>query len=237
MDHPIQTNKKGFNPNTDKHLIATNREYFNHSEAIAKFMIEKLISLTITEVNKRQIEQKIPDHSFEFMMNIINNYIKLEFMAYEKEDTNLPKNDVKLSIHNSRLEEKDTSNLSNNANNIYGTKRERKSSQKDATIRELILPSSNLLTYHPSPAIGPNQSPTILNNLNSNNNYNPYNSLDSIKDFNNLQNTLNQPGGTYEIVNNSTINNQGAGFFNAIFFDNRVIHHNDWSVIDQPVII
>ena len=74
---------------TDNNLdkIKTNNNYFSiSSESIVSFIIEKLISYTITESQKRQIYNNIPQKCFSYLTDIFKNYLKLEFLTHEFDD-------------------------------------------------------------------------------------------------------------------------------------------------------
>src|SRR4051812_22313225 len=80
----MNTNRKQFVP--DRPYIAENRNFTNHSEAIAQFIIEKLISYSISEAYRREVEGKIPTHCWSFMHQILDNFVKLEFIAHDRDD-------------------------------------------------------------------------------------------------------------------------------------------------------
>lgn len=75
---PILNNNE--NPNI-KH-----REFSINSETIASYMIDKLISLSITGAVKNEIENRIPEKCIDYISNIINNFIKVEFLPYDRDD-------------------------------------------------------------------------------------------------------------------------------------------------------
>jgi hypothetical protein len=50
-------------------------------------LLEKLLSYTITEVDKRCIERKIGNFCFEYVENILDNFVSSNFALYERDDT------------------------------------------------------------------------------------------------------------------------------------------------------
>jgi len=65
--------------------------FTNHSSVIAQYIIEKLISYTITSHERNIIDQKIPNHCFEFFHRIFNNALQAEYIAYDRDDMNVEK--------------------------------------------------------------------------------------------------------------------------------------------------
>lgn len=60
--------------------------FFNESEIIAKYLIEKLISLVISTSFKKEIEKKISDFCFLDLINILNDMKDLEFIMHDNDD-------------------------------------------------------------------------------------------------------------------------------------------------------
>ena len=90
------------------------------SEIIVKKIIDKIISLTITKQQNKKLKSDIPLICFNFSKNILNNYIKWNFISYDKDET---KKDDKTIINNSESQIFQSSNLSqiignNNDNSI-----------------------------------------------------------------------------------------------------------------------
>ena len=71
------------NPETN---LNKNKEFSIFSESIVSCIIDRLISLTISENLKNNIEKNIPSKCFNFMTDIINNYLKIEFLSYDRDD-------------------------------------------------------------------------------------------------------------------------------------------------------
>ena len=70
----------------DKDVIDSNRNFTNHSETIVQFIIEKLIFFTITEAYRREVESKILTHCWEFLKNMVDNFVKLKFISFDRDD-------------------------------------------------------------------------------------------------------------------------------------------------------
>ena len=60
--------------------------FFNESEVISKYLIEKLISLVISTSFKKEIEKKISDFCFLDLINILNDMKDLEFIMHDNDD-------------------------------------------------------------------------------------------------------------------------------------------------------
>ena len=65
-----------------------------NSETIVSFAIEKIISLTVSNSFKEEIEKKIPSKCYTFMTDIINNLLKLEYLPYDRDDKIMPSLDL-----------------------------------------------------------------------------------------------------------------------------------------------
>ena len=53
---------------------------YNISEIIARYMFEKILSLTITQINKNKIEKNIPDFCFKDIKESLELAIIIEFL-------------------------------------------------------------------------------------------------------------------------------------------------------------
>ena len=56
------------------------------SEAVAKFIIEKLISLTISTSYNNEINNKISNFFFKKIKQTLDTYTELNFLAYDRDD-------------------------------------------------------------------------------------------------------------------------------------------------------
>ncbi len=78
-----------FEPLSPSAMKEIGYNFTNHSEIIAKYIIEKLISYTITNYDRNVIDQKIPNHCFEFFHRIFNDALQAEYIAYDRDDIKL----------------------------------------------------------------------------------------------------------------------------------------------------
>ena len=80
--------KKKFNKNKDikpqKHIRIGNLNYY--SEEIAKEIIDKLISLTITKVMSKKIEKRLPNFCIEELNKTLKNIIQIIYIDHDSED-------------------------------------------------------------------------------------------------------------------------------------------------------
>lgn len=227
MEHsqPVQHPKIKLNSVIDREMIVSNQEFSNHSESIAKHILEKVISLTITEAQRREIFQKTPNHCYAFLMSIINNYIKMEFVAHERDDMHFTTSNARSSMFGSN-ELKDLS------------KDDRTYSNKDLKDNTpIIFPPSNILNLN---LIERNASNDMINH----NAYN-YISVDS-------KDAMGKSNDESQSVKSNTKSNNNLNFNNEIeknninhsnmkgqfiFYDNKFFGINDWNFIDEPVSI
>lgn len=63
-----------------------NRAFSVNSEEIVSFIVEKLISFTITEAQRHETNDQIPKKCFGYFIDVIHYYLKLEFLPYDKDD-------------------------------------------------------------------------------------------------------------------------------------------------------
>ena len=59
---------------------------YNISEIIARYMFEKILSLTITQINKNKIERNIPDFCFKDIKQTLEIAIIIEFLNHDRDD-------------------------------------------------------------------------------------------------------------------------------------------------------
>ena len=70
----------------------------SEADIIVHYIIEKLLSLTVSTSFNKKVNNEFNDFCFDFLINSLNNCISQRLLAYDKED---PKND---SINNSKIE-------------------------------------------------------------------------------------------------------------------------------------
>jgi len=79
-----------------------NRGCSMNSEQISLFIIDKLISLTLTEVSRRETNKIIPKKCFSYITNMIQNFLKLEFLPHDRDDLHINNQEVFISRPYSR---------------------------------------------------------------------------------------------------------------------------------------
>ena len=64
-----------------------NKRFFQvNSEPVARFMVEKLISLAITNSHHYKIIREIPNYCFDKLKETIQNYTEIQYIAYDRDD-------------------------------------------------------------------------------------------------------------------------------------------------------
>ena len=68
-------------------LSLLNINFFsNHSEEIARYMIEKVISYAISRIFIKKVEEELPHECFDFTKKVLSTYIKTQFITYDKDE-------------------------------------------------------------------------------------------------------------------------------------------------------
>ena len=80
-----QVNKKI--TKADKSVIDTPYKFDIVSECIARKMIDKIISYTITEVNRTRLDAKITKHCYTYANSLFDNFISGTGIFYDRDDT------------------------------------------------------------------------------------------------------------------------------------------------------
>ena len=79
-------------PNRDDVLYY---DYFSsNSEQVVKFIIEKLISLAISENFVQTLSAKIPDECYQFTKTTLNTYINSQYIAYDRDEAKPKQKDL-----------------------------------------------------------------------------------------------------------------------------------------------
>jgi hypothetical protein len=63
-----------------------NMGFYPISEYISLYIIDKLISLSLTEVARREANKNIPKKCFIYITNFIKNFLKIEFLPHDRDD-------------------------------------------------------------------------------------------------------------------------------------------------------
>ena len=61
----------------------SNPYYNNNAETIAKIIIEKMISITVTKVHSKETYERIGEHCFNYVKGSVNEILKLNYIPYE----------------------------------------------------------------------------------------------------------------------------------------------------------
>lgn len=77
------------NLNVDKDSNFENQNLdFQASELIVAYIVDKLISFTITKSDMKEVEKKIGNHCFIFVREMLSNMVKMDSIAFDREDFN-----------------------------------------------------------------------------------------------------------------------------------------------------
>ena len=195
------------------------REFNVNSEAIASFFIEKFISLAITDAKRNEIETKIPSKCFGYVTKIINNFIKMEYLPYDRDDRYiLVPNSKKKFIYDNKYSDKIITNLNsnNNINNNLNIK---------DNVEEAV---DNINSSHDK----------FLNKSSFSNN-DIINRLqnDSSMDDGGINKIIHEDADTENqfFKTNENLSNLNFEENTGLFFDNKILGVNDWSICDEPV--
>jgi hypothetical protein len=80
------TNDKNPNPTNDENILSQDQieePKFNISEICSKYMVDKLISQTITIIHSKTLEQNLGQFCFDFLKNNINSFLNGQFISHE----------------------------------------------------------------------------------------------------------------------------------------------------------
>ena len=168
--------------------------FSTNSEQIVNFLIEKLISYTVTKSEKNKVEAQLPEVCFNFITDTIDTFIEQQFIAVDKMD-NIEGNNIIKEPDNNELE--DNQNINNNN----------------------LLPENidNISLHKKDSSIDMNKK--LENNNNDNNNImNEHNNLDNNIDFSQISNIESQQNNKNNNNANIYFNNyiHGENFWSVI---------------------
>ena len=196
------------------------------SEAVAKFIIEKLISLTISTSYNNEIDNKLSDFCFKKLKQTLDTYTELNFLAYDRDDVpnfiekeiiySKSQNNSHLKINNNLNENfiNDNNNNNNNKNNVTEIISDRKIlneselKNKEIEKEKEKKEDESFLNYF--------QKQESIKNLGSN--------LENIEKIEKIDSNLNH------IESNNIIKKKTKFFYDAAF-----IGENDWNIVPQPI--
>lgn len=214
MENKAKTQKNIFTEQEKE----SNRDFSVNSEQIASFIIEKLISLAITEEQRRKTNDQIPNKCFSYLTNMVKNYLKLEFLPYDRDDYFKENTSDSLYSHDIQQQEKTRSNwmpISNLKNKPIGdnNKIKNKLNEQNQNINEVEDDDSSQDSSH-----------STIKKENSKQ-FQSMPSIDSVKLDHSFHNQIENQKDNYYIQKQRNI-----------FFDNYVYGVNDWSINEEPVI-
>ena len=70
----------------DQSNIIIKCPFYNESELVSHYIIEKLISYVISELFKKEVERKISEYCYNDLLDILNDIKEVEFMKHDKDD-------------------------------------------------------------------------------------------------------------------------------------------------------
>ncbi len=206
------------------------KKYENYAECVVHSIVEKLISLSITDSYNNYINAKIPEECWDFSKKIINNYLSLEYLTVDRDDIYNPSDISK----NDKVSE---------YNDID------KQSQSTNTDRKKIIEFMSPLKK-PEDFISPVKKPLDYTNKISNLNFEPNIDPNIDQNFDSLNNESNNNASNQQeqltiIDNNSHSVNpdmMGDDYLQSdfqmgrqLFFNNYYRARNNWMVVDEPV--
>ncbi len=120
--------------NQEEEIFIPRLELGIYSETISKLIIEKIISLTMTEIYRKRIEKELSNHCYSSIKSILNNISKTYFITYDEDDYNIEKeiqfeeisisNEIITNIHTSNLTtERNLNSLIETNNNFNNNKK------------------------------------------------------------------------------------------------------------------
>jgi hypothetical protein len=197
------------NANNQELNIQRNKDIGVNSETIASFMIEKIISLAITGAFTNEIDSKISLKCYSYITNIINNYIKVEYLAFDRDDKNMVAPINKNKILKTTFESKKNFNTYNTNININNN--------------EDFHNFSNLQNNFFNKSISNNEN---MNKID----------LDSSLSVEENKKIVNEVTIENEFLktneNNSNMNLEDNLVY---YYDNYILGVNDWTICDEPV--
>ena len=71
---------------SERNIIIKTIPFYNESELISNYIIEKLISLTILELFIKEVDEEISNYCYKDILDILNDIKDLEFIRHDKDD-------------------------------------------------------------------------------------------------------------------------------------------------------
>lgn len=216
--------------------VAKNREFTVNSETITSFFIEKLISLAITDAKRNEIEAKILSKCFSYVTNIINNYIKIEYLPYDRDDRNILVPNSKKKEFNQNLNSNKNlfanNNSNNNLNNFNSNFDLNNNNNKNNNFENAADNNSNSQNNFLNRSLSNNE--LIIKQL-RNPEYNEDSSMEDAENHKILGDDADAEAENELFKTNENVSNLNFDENFGYFFDNRFFGNNDWTICDEPV--
>lgn len=213
--------------------ISRNREFTVNSETIVSFVIEKLISLAITDAKRNEIEAEIPLKCFSYVTNIINNFIKSEYLPYDRDDRyillpNLKKKQTNLNSNSNKdLAKLNSVNANENLNNNNNNKNHLNDINENNFGNPVNLNNSQDNSSNKS--LSGNEE--IIKQLQSEDS-----SMEVSDEEDGKKLLSEEPDAENEFLKtNDNVSNLNLEENLEYFFDNRFFGVNDWTICAEPV--
>lgn len=202
-------------PHASNEAISLNdREFSNMSETIAKDIIEKLISYTVTISYQNDIERKVPEKCWNYMQKILDDFIHLEYISHERDDINLNLNSNMNIVSN-------TSQLNQNFNSFFNSNL---NLDKKLNMTEENITNQNMFRH-----FNRMEKENMKIFKSDKDNFAVLNEFDTFENDNG-ENNMMDFGGGFKGRNESDSNR-------VLFFDNKFEGFNFWSSVKEPVTI
>ena len=198
------------------------------SEAVAKFIIEKLISLTISTSYNNEIDNKLSDFCFKKLKQTLDTYTELNFLAYDRDDVpNFIEKEIIHSKSQNNSQIKITSNLNENFinDNNNNNNNDNKNNCTEILSNRKLLNESESKNKEIEKEKEKKEDESFLNY---------FQKQESIKNFgSNLENIekIENIDDNY-IESNNILNPKKKIKF---FYDAAFIGENDWNIVPQPI--
>ena len=196
--------------------VETIRSFTNDSEAIVKFIIEKLISLTISTSDNSTIYKKIPDYCFERLKRTLVSFCELKYMTFDRDDGPIPK-EVSLNPAKSANENLDISKLSEFKNSILDKSLHLNKTVLEKKINESFLNCSK------------ENNDLFVNNKKENKEKIPFND-NNIEKINKLEIQSNNESQ----IENNILSIEYENDTKNKFYNNYYLGTNFWEILPQP---
>ena len=197
------------------------------SEAVAKFIIEKLISLTISTSYNNEIDNKLSDFCFKKLKQTLDTYTELNFLAYDRDDVpNIIEKEIIHSKTQNNSKIKITSNLNENfIDDNNNNNNDNKNNCSEILSNRKLLNESESKNNEIEKEKEKKEDESFLNY---------FQKQESIKNFgSNLENIEKIENINDNFIESNNILNPKKKI--KFFYDAAFIGENDWNIVPQPI--